>query len=267
MIFHRYPLLMLLLLSFCSGAQQAPTAKTDASSRSEAEKAGFTPEMIDQVNKLANIQKNWGEKMNTPGTEFSLKEVRRIKIEDGTLVKYELYTKNLPRDQQYELSMYRIDQNLETEEKPKILSASGQVMDGADDPHCLLLMAAKGEPYRFALLSKDGQFKAFASVVPFPIKAEDKSCSLEAIRLLPDAEEVLLRGTGFAPGTPVHIDIDSEGEKHGGEVTSDEKGNYTSVLMPYKKDVAKGEVQVKASSPACKPSLKFTWGKGTYQVE
>ena len=259
--------LVLVLISSCVRAQQPPTPQAKEGALSDAEKAGLTPEMMDQMNRLANIQKNWGEKMNTPGVELSLKESGRGKIEAGTFVRYDLYTKNLPHDREYEFSIYRIDQKLQTEENAKILSASGQVMDGADDPHGLLLMGAKGEPYRFALVSKDGEFKAFASVVPFPITAHDKACFLEAIRLLPDAEEMLLRGTGFPPATPVHIDIDSEGEKHGGDVTSDEKGGYTFVLMPYKKDIAKGEAKVKASNAACKPALKFTWGKGTYHIE
>ena len=140
-------------------------------------------------------------------------------------------------------------------------------MDGPDNPVDLLLMAAKGEPYRFRLISKDGKYRAFASVIPFPIKGFDNSCSVEAILLLPDAEGVLVLGGGFKPGTGVQVEIDSASEKKSGKVSTDEQGKFSLVLMPYKKDTRQGTTTLAVNTPDCHPSLKFTWGRGTYHVE
>jgi hypothetical protein len=224
------------------------------------------PEVVKQINRLADLQKNL-TKMNTLGAELRVVELDRTATSQGIVVGYELYAKNLPHDGQYLLSTERIDQQLVKEDKLKTLAQSGKVMDGPDDPIDLLLMAAKGEPYRFRLSSKDGKYQAFASIVPFPIIGVDKSCSVEAILLLPDAEGVLVLAKGFKASIDVQVALDSAGDQKGGSVRTDEAGKASLVLMPYKKGTTQGVTTVALNSPDCHPSLRFTWGKGTYHVE
>jgi hypothetical protein len=56
----------------------------------------FPPELKDKIKKLASLQKNFGEKMNSPGVELSLKEINRSHAEDRTLVTYGLYAFGFP---------------------------------------------------------------------------------------------------------------------------------------------------------------------------
>jgi hypothetical protein len=224
------------------------------------------PEVVKKINRLADLQKNLTT-MNTLGAELQVVELARTATSQGSVVGYELYAKNLPHDRQYLLSTERIDQQSVKKDKLKTLAQSGKVMDGPDDPVDLLLMAAKGEPYRFRLSSKDGKYQAFASVVPFPIIGVDKSCSVEAILLMPDAEGVLVLAKGFKASIGVQVSIDSAGDEKGGNVRTNEAGKLSLVLMPYKKDTSQGVTTVALSSTDCHPSLKFTWGKGTYHVE
>ncbi len=245
-------LVLFVLVALCAAQDQPPS--------------DLSPEGLAKVNELVNVQKNL-TKQNTPGAELRVVETDRAKSPYGTTVRYELFAKNLPADQKYLLGVLRIDQQLEMFPGEKTFASSGQVMDGPDDPVIVLAQAAKGEPYRLQLASKDGKYKAFTSVVPFPISAKDKACSIEAILLQPDAVAVLLQGGGFPPKTIIHVDTDSEGEKHSGDVRTNDEGEYSFLMMPYKKGVKKGEARVAVNSSDCHPELRFTWGKGTYQTE
>src|ERR1700686_3308457 len=51
----------------------------------------LTAEQKAALVKLANLQKNFGKKMNSPVVDLSLKEISRSRSSDRTLVKYELY--------------------------------------------------------------------------------------------------------------------------------------------------------------------------------
>jgi len=152
-----------LLLGQSSAAQNVPPAAVD-------------PNMIEQVNRLANVQKNLA-KNNTPGAELWAREISRLKTAEGTLVQYEFFASNLPKDLEYRFGTLRINQELQMDSKPKTLDFMGRLIDGPDDPLYLFAMAAKGEPYRFQLASPDGKYRAFLSLVPFPI--------LDPIKIVP----------------------------------------------------------------------------------
>jgi hypothetical protein len=223
-------------------------------------------QLVDRLNKLAEVQKDI-TKMNTPGASLIATEGSPNKTPLGTMVRYELFAKNLPRDRQYNLSFLKMNGDLMPSGGPKTLDHSGQIMDGPNDPVVLVVMAAKGEPINFVLLSGDGQYRAAVSVVPFPILGSDKDCALEAILLMPNAEAVLVRAKGFEPNASIHFNGDSAGEKHDANLTTNHEGKSSIVLLPYKKGVEKGEMKITVSSASCTPSLQFSWGKGTYQPQ
>jgi len=58
----------------------------------------LTAEQKNAVVRLANLQKNFGGIMNSPGVELSLREVKRSRTSDRTLVTYQLYTTGLPKN-------------------------------------------------------------------------------------------------------------------------------------------------------------------------
>lgn len=224
------------------------------------------PKVWNEINNFANLQKD-PARLNSPGAQFTMEETNRQSSAAGTLVFYSLRTKNLPKDQKYSLSILRVNRQIQQEDTTKILNKDGDVLDGPNDPHTLILMAAKGEPYVIVLASEDGKYKAATSVVPFPIETSDKSCQVGAMLLMTDAEGLLLRGKGFEANSAVKIALDSEGEKHEGPVQADKDGAFSFVVLPYKKDTKKGTVHIVANGSVCAPKLNVVWGKGTYHVE
>jgi hypothetical protein len=228
--------------------------------------SGIDPKVWNEINGFANLQKD-PARVNSPGVEFSMQEIERHPAPEGSMVGYSLKTKNLPKDLKYSLAILRVNHQIMSEDTKKIIGPTGEVLDGPGDPHTLILMAAKGEPYLVMLTSENGKYKAATSVVPFPIETSDKKCKLNAVLLMTDAEGVLLLGKGFTPESDIKIALDSAGEKHTGNVKSDRDGAFSFVALPYKKDTKKGNLNVSASSAACSPSIDVVWGKGTYHVE
>ena len=75
------------------------------------------------------------------------------------------------------------------------------------------MQAGLGEVKRVGLIADDKSAQVFASAVPFPNRATDGGCTLEATLVTPNAEAVMLSATGFKPGVTLNIEMNSEGEK------------------------------------------------------
>jgi hypothetical protein len=72
--------------------------------------------------------------------------------------------------------------------------------DKPSDPYVLLaLLSFPGLPHRIGIVSQDRKYKAVVMVVPDPIIAKDKGCSVEVIRVREDFSLAVLRGKGFQP--------------------------------------------------------------------
>src|SRR3569833_2408509 len=69
-----------------------------------------------------------------------------------------------------------------------------------DDPIEIPFRPFPGEPVRLAVVSQDGQIRAFARTVPVPLQGEDKGCRVSATLLTPAAELGGGGGAGRAPG-------------------------------------------------------------------
>jgi hypothetical protein len=225
-----------------------------------------------RVNRLANAQKNWGPRMNTPGTEIHLTESRRERSARGTVVYYRLSATGLPGDAVYTLFSTTLGLQSTPVLEGVTFDRSGQAVcagtpgtcqgEKPNDPIDLAILAARGEPKRFAVLSEDKESKAFAYVVPFPIMGKDRGCSVEAVLLTAKAEAVLIHGSGFAPGTAVDFRGVSEGEVQHSRSNAQQDGRFYEVALPYVKGKARGKAKVTLESSACSPSLSFDWGEG-----
>ncbi|HEV2490144.1 MAG TPA: hypothetical protein VGT03_10075 [Candidatus Acidoferrales bacterium] len=216
--------------------------------------------------------------MNSPGASISLKETSRKSTGRQTVVFYRIMTSGMPKDGLYQLVLTSFDLQPKPIQWGISLDESGQAVCSGqaggcgqagegNDPIDLGLVAAKGEPKRFTLVSQDGKVKAFAYVVPFPIKASDGACSIEAILLLQHAEAVLIQGAGFAANSTVHMKSSSESEVIEGELKADVSGNVFTVLLPYVKGKTDGTGKVSFTSPACSPSLTYQWGLHSFQEQ
>ena len=152
----------------------------------------LTAEQKNAVVRLANLQKNFGRITNSPGVELSLREVKRSRTSDRTLVTYQLYTTGLPKDLTYNLLQVQINGKVLRFIDGVTLDSDGRAIcagrkgtcsgKSPNSPIDLVFFAGKTEPKRLSLVSNDSsQLKGFIAVVPFPNETTDKGCRLESI--------------------------------------------------------------------------------------
>jgi hypothetical protein len=221
----------------------------------------LSPEIRADVDRRINLQRKWDEHNNSPGAELQAVEVLRT----NKVVTYELRAKDLPLDRKYELlilpTMARSINDLTATGDVEIDKKDGRVLDGPGDVRTLILPApAPGEPYRFALVSKDGKYKAFATVLPNPIEAMEKGCRVRVIRLTPKFELAFIQFTGFPPQAEISGHGNSAGEIHDFKVTVNSDGYADIGILPFKAGKSNGTMDVQASTPKCAPKVSFRWG-------
>lgn len=230
------------------------------------------------ASRLANIQRNWGAKMNSPGASISLKETSRKSTGRQTVVFYRIMTSGMPKEELYSLVLTSFDLQPKSVLEGISLDESGQAVcsgrQGAcgdpakpDDPIDLGLVAAKGEPKRFSLVSADGQVKAFTYVIPFPVRGTERGCSIEEVLLLQNAEAVLIQGSGFAANSEVGLRASSGAEQQEATLKADSSGAVFTVLLPYVKGKTDGSGKVTFESQACSPTLTYQWGLHSFHEE
>jgi hypothetical protein len=165
-----------------------------------------------QVSQYLGRHKAWSQAQNTPGVMITTRELRRETVEGKTLVLYEVRISGDPDNTTYSL----IDWPIDTPDPAKaqtrlrgitrnqngVLICAGRpgtcgTPENPNDPIELAVVAAKGEPKRFALVSDDEEISAFFQLVPFPNRATEGNCRLEIERLMPLGELLVLSGKAF----------------------------------------------------------------------
>ncbi len=148
--------LILLFLVFTSAQTFQKSSPSDQD---------LTADQKATVAKLANLQKNFGKKMNNPGVDLSLKEISRWRASDRTLVKYELHATGLPKDLTYDLLRVQISGKILKQLDGITLDSEGRAIcagrkgtcsgSGPNSPIDLVFFAGKAEPMRLSLVSND----------------------------------------------------------------------------------------------------------------
>jgi hypothetical protein len=261
-----YPLILVLpILAAAQTVQKSSPANQD-----------LTSDQTALVVKLANLQKNFGKKMNSPGIELSLKEISRWKSSDRTLVKYELRATGFPKDLTYSLLKVQISGKILKQLEGVTLDPEGRAICAGRKDTCsgsapngpidLVFFAGKSEPMRLSLVSTDdSQLKGFISVVPFPNSVTDKGCKLESILGTPKGEVTYIQGSGFDPNEDLIMEGESYGEKNHGAAKAEADGSYFAVAMPNVLGKTSGTTVWSVKGKNCNPILTFSWG--TYQLQ
>jgi len=97
-------------------------------------------------------------------------------------------------------------------------------------------------------------------IVPDPVTAKDKGCTISAVRLTSKFELAFVSGTGYAPNTDVHYRASSETtEDH--VVKSDSQGRIRTGLIPHEGNKSSGTMHVKVTEATCSPEISYEWGK------
>lgn len=226
----------------------------------------ISPDTRQQITRWVTIQRNWGVRGSSEGARLTAKEVARTETGGKPVVAYDFYVQGLPRNQEYELGTLPItakgpeDLTVNHEDHLRI-EADGRLVDSPGDPRRNFLFdPAPGEPFRFALLSKDGKRYALVSVVPNPIEGRDQRCAVQILRLTPKFELAYVEGSGFAPDSEVAFSADSLGEVQTGKLKVDSGGDIQTAILPFVKDKPQGTTEISLSSEDCKPRVKFHWG-------
>jgi hypothetical protein len=126
---------------------------------------------------------------------------------------------------------------------------------------------AIGEPVRYALYAEKEGVVAMGRLVVNPIKGDDKGCHLQAIRAMGGAEIVLVEGTGFTPKTTISLFSVTTGKPQAAKLKTDENGRLETVAVLMKQGETQGTAEITMKSESCAPSVRFKWGKDTYQVQ
>lgn len=101
------PFAALLLVSVAVAQSEQATEAPSPSARNTAQ--DLTADQKSKVELLAKLQKHFGKEMNSPGVELSLKETKRSRSGDRTLVTYSLYGTGLSSDTTYTLIQIQLN--------------------------------------------------------------------------------------------------------------------------------------------------------------
>ena len=216
-------------------------------------------------------REQWGERFNSPQATLTYKETARNRNGAKTVVIYNLFASGLPKDKHYAFWVYNIGSNPRAV-ADAYLNQDGKVVNVladpkrkiSEDPIDLQAFGGKGEPIQVALISDDGNFRAFGEIVPFPIVETAGQCRLTAIEAAPRYEVMTIKVSGLEPGGDLLIDSQSENETVHSKAKADAQGNYRSLMVPAVAGKRSGKAQFSLTAKSCKIGVAFPWGDGSY---
>jgi hypothetical protein len=219
-------------------------------------------------------QIEWGEKFNSGGSQLTFKETSRNRRNGQTVITYSLFASGLPKDVEYTL-WTRIADSAPKAVADAYINAAGRVVNVlgdsahhvAEDPIDLKVIAGRGEPKRFALVSNDGNYRVFGQVVPFPIENASGPCRIAVEMLAANYTSVLIVSGGFQPKEDLQIDTESENESNQIKATATDAGTYQTLLFPQVKGKPSGKTRFNISAKSCRVGVEFPWGQSSYQIQ
>ena len=269
---HTYLLIAALGVCFAASGQaakQQPKPKPPAAAATPGQPQRPSDEEL--MAKTAQATIDW-DSSTTKGAKVDVLLIKKDQAEGKPVMQYHLKVSGAPTNKLYTLMAW-----------PITIAQPATMMDGlaiaADgtvgcppnsNRNCaqrikgaelkLTYTPGIGEIYRHALISEDHATRIFFSVVPAPMIEQDKTCSLEIVRLSPRFELALIRGKGFTPGETISFHTQSYQEVHDTQPVVNQQGQFWATLSPFVKGRTMGTTQVVVKSKTCAPSLSFEWG-------
>lgn len=227
-------------------------------------------EIGQRVQNLMNIEVGF-EQMVPAGTSIQAKEVSRTgKSGKDLVVKYHVFVTGVPQNTLFKHVGWPVNA-----EKPSvrlegisigkdgILMCAGRTNEQCgdpsipDDPIEFTSLPLKGEPSRLAFVSSD--VKIGTVIVPDPVEASDKGCTLTAKRLSKPFDLAFISGTGYSPNTDIHYKVISEMTSDY-VIKSDAKGVIRVSVIPFPGKKKEGTARVKIMESRCSPEVAWEWG-------
>ena len=211
------------------------------------------------------------EQMVPSGMSIEVKEISRSgKSGNDLVVQYHIFVKGAPSDTLFQEIAWPVNAEKPSKAlagistgKDGILMCAGRTPEQCgdakkpDDPIEFTTIPRKGEPTRLAFIAP--KVKIGTVIVPDPIEASDKGCTLSAARLTPKFELAFLSGSGYPPNADVHYRVSSE-MTNDSVIKSDSNGTIRVSVIPYPGKKSSGKVTVKITEPKCSPELSYGWG-------
>lgn len=217
---------------------------------------------------------DWGERFNSQGATLVLKETGRTSVNGQTMITYRMFASGLPKEVDYTLWTRPVGSG------PRSIADAFINRDGlivnvladpshgvVEDPIDLKVLAGRGEPKSFAVISNDAHYRVFAEVVPFPVENSVGPCKLSAIMMSPDYFVVQLVATGLQPREEFQIESQSGDERGQSKATASDDGSYRTTVLPFVKGQTSGKLKFSVNGKACSLAVEVPWGKGSYVVQ
>ena len=118
----------------------------------------------------------------------------------------------------------------------------------AEDPINLKVVAGRGEPKQFALISNDGRYRAFGQSIPFPIENNMGSCHLSAVMQAANYNAVLIAMSGLQPKEELQINSQSEGETLQNKAAGDGRRHIPIACLSFREGQTVGNDSIHHSS-------------------
>jgi hypothetical protein len=172
-------------------------------------------ELNQRVQQLMNLEVGF-EEMVPPEMSIEAKEVsRQGSSGNNLLVQYHIFVKGVPPDTLFQQVSWPVNADAPSSPlegisvgRDGILMCAGRTpyqcgdKNNPDDPIEFITTPIRGEPSRFAFVAPN--IKIGMVIVPDPVIAKDKGCTLSAVRLTSRFELALFREQVMHP-TPTYI--------------------------------------------------------------
>ncbi|MFZ3215121.1 MAG: hypothetical protein WA192_03590 [Candidatus Acidiferrales bacterium] len=212
----------------------------------------------------------WGDQHNSPGAELTYKETGRMVVLGKTFVTYNLFASGLPADTQYTLSSSIIGatpikiSEVHLNNEGKVLSKLADPAHSvAEEPALINLAGSKGEPFQFAIVSADGQSRAFTRIIPFPFESSAGPCHLSVVQLIPSYAGVLIIVSGLQPNEALVTEYGSEKKMRKTKDAADAKGTFRAAASTGIKGKRTGIFEFNVIAQSCKIAVELPWGRGS----
>jgi len=223
-----------------------------------------------RVQRLMDIEVGF-ENMVPPGTSIHAKEVsRKGKSGKDLVVQYHIFVTGVPANTLFKFVDWAVNADGPTPRlqgisvgKDGILMCAGRTVEQCgdaskpDDPIEFTSMPLKGEPSRMAFISPD--VKIGIVIVPDPVEASDRGCSLAAKRMTRSFDLAFLSGSGYPPNSDIHYKVFSEMTSDF-VVKSDSSGTIRVSVIPFPGKKTEGTARVRIMESNCTPEVSWNWG-------
>jgi hypothetical protein len=247
-----------ITIAVCASFGQPPAPVTDRSAR---------------IEHLMNVHILGVEQLHPPGWSIKAMPLSAVRGPNDSLIgQVHIYLKGAPAGTLFEQQTMAVgDDQPKTELAGISVGADGILMcpgrlptqcgdaGDPDNPIEFTFQSIKGEPIRFLFASDAGTIGLV--VVPYPVAAEEKTCTLSAVRLTPDFSVALLTGVGFPPNIDVHYSAKSDpGNLH--SIRSNAIGVIRFSVVPrIKPGQISGTESITMVEKPCSAKVTYEWGR------